>query len=335
MDSQGLHAVTGILSSSTCMASTQCLGFREISRGTPSLQIALGCPALLSACREFMAVVRQRDMACCNAPLQQLQVRAVVQHLSFCAAGPYKDTVNLPQTKFNMRANSVQREPQIQKLWDQNQIYRGLVDDTSKVLNFQQLHTVCHYAEKREGSSSDELLRNHFSSTPSTEEWHCLVQEKFILHDGPPYANGELHIGEHQPLHPNKGLQTLPASTLNCLENHLRVWLGDARAAPLLQQSCMLMDSCNPSMHASHDSWVASALPPKCCPELESICTACRPCTCCAAGHALNKILKDFVVKFQLLNNKAARFVPGWDCHGLPIELKVGCCCVFHSAWTA
>eukprot|EP00891_Asterochloris_glomerata_P006431 jgi/Astpho2/6431/fgenesh1_pm.00094_%23_1_t len=108
----------------------------------------------------------------------------------FCAAGPYKDTVNLPQTKFNMRANSVQREPQIQKLWDQNQIYRGLVNDTSK--------------------------------------------EKFILHDGPPYANGELHI-----------------------------------------------------------------------------------------GHALNKILKDFVVKFQLLNNKAARFVPGWDCHGLPIELKV------------
>ena len=35
-----------------------------------------------------------------------------------------------------MRANSVQREPQIQKLWEQNQIYRGLLDDTSKVLDF-------------------------------------------------------------------------------------------------------------------------------------------------------------------------------------------------------
>ena len=148
MDSQGLHAVPGVLSSSTCMASTQWLGFREISSWTPSLQIAWGCPALLSACREFMTVVRQRDMACCNAPLQQLQVRAVVQHLSFCAAGPYTDTVHLPHAKFTMRANSVQREPQIQKLWDQNQIYRGLVNDTSKVLNFQQLHTVYHYEER-------------------------------------------------------------------------------------------------------------------------------------------------------------------------------------------
>ena len=58
--------------------------------------------------------------------------------------------------------------------------------------------------------------------------------------------------------------------------------------------------------------------------EVTPSCTARQPCTCCATGHALNKILKDFVVKFQLLNNKAARFVPGWDCHGLPIELKVG-----------
>ena len=69
--------------------------------------------------------------------------------------------------------------------------------------------------------------------------------------------------------------------------------------------------------------------------ELSPFSTASQPCTCCAAGHALNKILKDFVVKFQLLNNKAARFVPGWDCHGLPIELKVGLSCVFHQAWTA
>ena len=40
-------------------------------------------------------------------------------------------------------------------------------------------------------------------------------------------------------------------------------------------------------------------------------------------GHALNKILKDFINRNQLLEGKRAAFVPGWDCHGLPIELKV------------
>lgn len=39
-------------------------------------------------------------------------------------------------------------------------------------------------------------------------------------------------------------------------------------------------------------------------------------------GHALNKILKDFAVKFQYFNGRAVEFVPGWDCHGLPIEQK-------------
>jgi isoleucyl-tRNA synthetase len=40
-------------------------------------------------------------------------------------------------------------------------------------------------------------------------------------------------------------------------------------------------------------------------------------------GHALNKILKDVVVKYRNLKGEAADYVPGWDCHGLPIELKV------------
>lgn len=40
-------------------------------------------------------------------------------------------------------------------------------------------------------------------------------------------------------------------------------------------------------------------------------------------GHALNKILKSIIVNYQLLRGKKARYVPGWDCHGLPIELKV------------
>ncbi len=40
-------------------------------------------------------------------------------------------------------------------------------------------------------------------------------------------------------------------------------------------------------------------------------------------GHALNKILKDIIVKYNYFQGKAVRFTPGWDCHGLPIEQKV------------
>ncbi|RUT08166.1 isoleucine--tRNA ligase [Dulcicalothrix desertica PCC 7102] len=105
-------------------------------------------------------------------------------------AKSYKDTVNLPQTKFDMRANAVKREPEIQKFWEENDIYGRL-------------------SEENPG-------------------------ELFILHDGPPYANGSLHV-----------------------------------------------------------------------------------------GHALNKILKDIINRYQLLQGRKVRYVPGWDCHGLPIELKV------------
>ncbi|MBN3909229.1 MAG: isoleucine--tRNA ligase [Nostoc sp. NMS1] len=105
-------------------------------------------------------------------------------------SGSYKDTVNLPKTSFDMRANAIKREPEIQKFWEENKIYDRL-----------------------------------FENNPG---------ELFILHDGPPYANGLLHI-----------------------------------------------------------------------------------------GHALNKILKDIINRYQLLQGRKVRYVPGWDCHGLPIELKV------------
>lgn len=39
-------------------------------------------------------------------------------------------------------------------------------------------------------------------------------------------------------------------------------------------------------------------------------------------GHSLNKILKDIINRFQLISGKKVHYVPGWDCHGLPIELK-------------
>jgi isoleucyl-tRNA synthetase len=40
-------------------------------------------------------------------------------------------------------------------------------------------------------------------------------------------------------------------------------------------------------------------------------------------GHALNKILKDIIVKARTMEGYGAPYVPGWDCHGLPIELQV------------
>jgi isoleucyl-tRNA synthetase len=40
-------------------------------------------------------------------------------------------------------------------------------------------------------------------------------------------------------------------------------------------------------------------------------------------GHAVNKILKDFVVRYKMSSGHRVRFRPGWDCHGLPIERKV------------
>jgi isoleucyl-tRNA synthetase len=41
------------------------------------------------------------------------------------------------------------------------------------------------------------------------------------------------------------------------------------------------------------------------------------------AGHALNKVLKDILVRYHQMCGYASRYVPGWDCHGLPIETQV------------
>ena len=40
-------------------------------------------------------------------------------------------------------------------------------------------------------------------------------------------------------------------------------------------------------------------------------------------GHAVNKVLKDMVIKSKTLSGFDCPYIPGWDCHGLPIELKV------------
>ena len=103
----------------------------------------------------------------------------------------YKDTIFLPKTSFEMRANLPSKEPAIIEEWDKENIFKKLRD-------------------KSKG------------------------REKFVLHDGPPYANGHIHM-----------------------------------------------------------------------------------------GTALNKILKDVIVRTQQMAGKDSIYVPGWDCHGLPIEWKI------------
>ena len=103
----------------------------------------------------------------------------------------YKKSLNLPDTSFPMKANLTQREPEMLRWWEENNIYGTMLE-----------------ASGSRGS--------------------------FRLHDGPPYANGHLHL-----------------------------------------------------------------------------------------GHALNKILKDITIKSRNIQGQQSVYVPGWDCHGLPIEHKV------------
>lgn len=100
----------------------------------------------------------------------------------------YKDTLLMPKTEFPMRGNLPNREPELQKKWDEMNIYKKVQD-------------------------------------------HTKGRPLYVLHDGPPYANGDIHM-----------------------------------------------------------------------------------------GHALNKILKDVIVRYKSMNGFHAPYVPGWDTHGLPIE---------------
>ena len=102
-----------------------------------------------------------------------------------------KDTLNLPQTEFPMKASLTKAEPKMIEWWEKENIYDAIRDSSKS-------------------------------------------KEKFVFHDGPPYANGHIHM-----------------------------------------------------------------------------------------GHALNKILKDFIVKIMSMKGFDAGFIPGWDCHGLPIEHQV------------
>lgn len=92
--------------------------------------------------------------------------------------GRYKHTVDLPKTAFGMRANSAVREPEIQKLWDENQVFKRVSDRNNGVSFFSR------------------LALNLFNySCVNIIDGELIWQGNFVLHDGPPYANGDLHMG--------------------------------------------------------------------------------------------------------------------------------------------
>ena len=64
----------------------------------------------------------------------------------------YKDTLNLPKTNFDMKANLAKREPEMLAKWEAEKVYEKMI-------------------EARAG------------------------KPRFVLHDGPPYANGHIHLG--------------------------------------------------------------------------------------------------------------------------------------------
>ncbi|KAJ0093470.1 hypothetical protein Patl1_25066 [Pistacia atlantica] len=91
--------------------------------------------------------------------------------------GKYKHTVDLPKTTFGMRANALVREPEIQKLWDDHQVFKKVADKNDGVGFI----------------ATTELLKKKNLKLLSNFSNFC--QGNFVLHDGPPYANGDLHMG--------------------------------------------------------------------------------------------------------------------------------------------
>jgi isoleucyl-tRNA synthetase len=71
------------------------------------------------------------------------------------------------------------------------------------------------------------------------------------------------------------------------------------------------------------DLYAAPAPPAAALPASSSTTARPTPTATCISATAINKILKDIVSRSQAMMGKDANYVPGWDCHGLPIEWKV------------
>ena len=74
----------------------------------------------------------------------------------------YKDSLNLPQTTLGMRANATQKEPEIQKFWEENHIYEKMLKDKDKSKSFV-LHDGPPYLSSEKihvGTALNKILKN-------------------------------------------------------------------------------------------------------------------------------------------------------------------------------
>lgn len=75
--------------------------------------------------------------------------KSVTDRYAYCCPGEkqedgkYKHTIDLPKTAFGLRANSVIREPELQRLWDENQVFKRVVGRNTGVTS--SLDFCCHY----------------------------------------------------------------------------------------------------------------------------------------------------------------------------------------------
>ncbi|KAF7144763.1 hypothetical protein RHSIM_Rhsim04G0222400 [Rhododendron simsii] len=177
--------------------------------------------------------------------------------------GRYKHTVDLPKTAFGMRANSAVREPEIQKLWDENQVFKRVSD------------------------------RNNGGN--------------FVLHDGPPYANGDLHMGH--------ALNKILKDIINRYKVPIAKELAVEPYRGLLE--CLRKKLKRPNREfGTPCGWWR---------EAELILEPYYPTFSNSNFYVLPKehgMELDYNQVGKLLQNYKVHYVPGWDCHGLPIELK-------------
>lgn len=142
--------------------------------------------------------------------------------------------------------------------------------------------------------------------------------EKYVLHDGPPYANGDLHIGHAL----NKVTWYIATASSTCSTTKSRQTSLEARVSA---RSCAPRPVVKFLGHGRL-TLVVDAVPfPRGrlqIPKIGRLTSAARSRRSPAVVTS-HQILKDFINRYQMLRGRKVSYVPGWDCHGLPIELKV------------
>ncbi len=126
---------------------------------------------------------------------------------------PFQNTLNLPQTTFSIRALAIETEPKILQAWADENIYEKAMGD---LRNGSRPGSASGVTELRPGMTEGE--QSSFS------------QKTFILHDGPPYANGNIHLGTAL----NKSLKDFVTKSKRMAGYHVPFVLGwDCHGMPI------------------------------------------------------------------------------------------------------